>query len=121
MGSTKQNVSDIISAASVACAELELNSAGESARNDVPVVSIQTRMIEQIAHEHGVMLSNSAIVELRNSLSVGIKDRQVHSSRHAMLGWLPGIQNIASDSEFAAQTEALGWAASSHFEQSQRE
>jgi uncharacterized protein (DUF697 family) len=121
MGSTKQNVSDIISTASVACAELELNSTGEFYQKVSPVVSVQSRMIEEIALEYGVVLSYPATVELRNSLSEGMKDRQVHSSRHAMLGWLPGIQNVASDSEVAAQTEALGWAANSYFEQRQRE
>lgn len=116
MASTKQNVSEIISAASVDCAEVERKPTQGTNQNSLSIVSIQSNMIKVIALEYGVEIDVDTSNELLNELSAQMKDRQVHSSRQSMLGWLPGIENIARDSEVAAMTEALGWAANSHFE-----
>lgn len=116
MASTKQNVNEIISAASVYSAELELELVQGTSQDSLSIVSVQSNMIKAIALEYGVEIGVDVSNELLQKLSAQMKDRQVHSSRQSMLGWLPGIQNIASESEVAAMTEALGWAANSHFE-----
>jgi hypothetical protein len=46
-----------------------------------------------------------------------MQGNQVLFSRQAFVGWLPGIENDNNVSTAAALTEAIGWAANSHFEQ----
>ena len=70
-----------------------------------------------IAAEHGIAISDADAADLLRSLSETIKGRQVHLSRQAMAGWLPGIENANNDSAATARTEAIGWAANSHFDQ----
>jgi uncharacterized protein (DUF697 family) len=48
-----------------------------------------------------------------------VRSRQVLFSRQALVGWLPGIDNVSNDSTAAALTEAIGWAASSYFDQTE--
>jgi hypothetical protein len=51
------------------------------------------------------------------TFSATVQGRQVLLSRQALAGWLPGINSDMNDSTAAALTEAIGWAANSHFEQ----
>ncbi len=116
MASTRQNVSEIISAAAVACAEIEQQLERGMNADTLLIVSIQSNMIKAIGLEYSVAIDLAGSAELLKILSARMRDRLVHSSRHTMLGWLPGIENVASESETAGFTEALGWAANSHFE-----
>jgi len=117
MASTKQNVHDIICAASIASGAIEAGSAQAPEPDPAEIVAIHTNMIMAIASEHGVEIGNAAAADLLHSLSETIKGRQVHLSRQAMAGWLPGIDNASNDSATTARTEAIGWAANSHFDQ----
>jgi uncharacterized protein (DUF697 family) len=76
-------------------------------------------MIIAIASEHGVGITNASAADLLLTLSATVLGRQVPFSRQALVGWLPGIDNDINDSTAAALTEAIGWAANSHFEQTE--
>jgi uncharacterized protein (DUF697 family) len=119
MASTKQNVHDIISAAAIASCAIDAGSAPAPESDSTEIVSIHTNMIMAIASEHGIEISNADAADLLQSLSETIKGRQVHLSRQAMAGWLPGIDNANNDSAKTARTEAIGWAANSHFDQTE--
>jgi uncharacterized protein (DUF697 family) len=117
MASTKQNVHDIIHAASIASGAIDAGSAQAPESDPAEIVSIHTNMIMAIATEHGIEISNADAADLLHTLSETIKGRQVHLSRQAMAGWLPGIDNANNNSTTTARTEAIGWAANSHFGQ----
>lgn len=117
MASTRQNVHEIIRAASIACEEIDGGSAQASKSNSAAIVPIQTAMIIAIASEHGVEIDNAAAADLLLEFSADVQGRQVLLSSQALAGWLPGIDSAVNDSTTAALTEAIGWAANSHFEQ----
>jgi len=117
MASTKQNVQEIILAASDACAGKEGSLASGSESDSAAIVQIQTGMIVAIAAEHGIKIANDAAADLLRQFSETARSRQVVLNRHALVGWLPGIDNDDNESAAAALTEAIGWAANSHFEQ----
>lgn len=81
------------------------------------MVPIRTSMISAIASAHGIEITEGAAAELLSTLASTVQNRQVHFSRQAMAGWLPGIDNTNNESTAAALTEAIGWAANSHFGQ----
>lgn len=116
MASTKQNVHDIISAAAIASGTVDNGSAQTPGSDPAEIVTIHTSMIMAIAAEHGIEIGNADAAALLHSLAETIRGRQVHFSRQAMAGWLPGIDNANHDSTVTARTEAIGWAANSHFE-----
>jgi len=117
MASTKQNVHEIIYAASIASGAIDECLAQAPESDPAEIVSIHTNMIMAIAAEHGIEISNADAADLLHSLSETIKGRQVHFSRQAMAGWLPGIDNTNNGSTITARTEAIGWTANSHFDQ----
>jgi len=116
MASTKQNVQEIIHAASDACAGKDGGMAQASGSDSAAIVQIQTGMIIAIAAEHGIEIANDAAADLLHKFSETARSRQVMLNRQALAGWLPGIDNADNDSAAAALTEAIGWAANSHFE-----
>jgi uncharacterized protein (DUF697 family) len=107
MASSKQKIHGIIHEASNAC---------DGVDGDSVIVQIQTKMILAIASEHGIEINNAAATELLQTFIATVRSRQVHFSRQALAGWLPGIDNTADESKAAALTEAIGWAANSYFE-----
>lgn len=117
MASTSQNVHGIIRAASGACAGIDGGSAQAPESDTAAFVPIQTDMVLAIASEHGIGITRDAAAELLLTLTETVRSRQVLFSRQALAGWLPGIENAADDSTAAVLTEAIGWAANSHFEQ----
>jgi uncharacterized protein (DUF697 family) len=119
MASTKQKVHDIIHAASVASAGVDGGLAQAPEAESTAIVPIQTNMILEIASAHGKEITDAAAVELLSTLTATVRNRQVHFNRQAMAGWLPGIDNTNNDSTAAALTEAIGWAANSHFGQAE--
>jgi uncharacterized protein (DUF697 family) len=119
MASTKQNVHEIIHAASIACAGIDEGSTQAPESDSAAIVPIQTTMIIAIAAEHGIEITNAAAADLLITISTTMQSRQVVFNRQALLGWLPGIDNAINDSTAAALTEAIGWAANSHFEQTE--
>ena len=119
MASTKQNVHDIIYAAALASGAIAAGSAQTPESDPTEIVAIHTDMIIAIASEHGIKIGNADAADLLHALSETIKGRQVHLSRQAMAGWLPGIENADNDSVTTARTEAIGWAANSHFDQTE--
>lgn len=119
MASTKQNVHDIIHAASFACAGIDGGLAQVPESDSVAIVPIQTNMIIAIASEHGIEITHAAAADLLLTFSATMRSRQVLFSRQALVGWVPGIDNVNNDSTVAALTEAIGWAANSYFEQTE--
>jgi len=119
MASTKQNVHDIIHATSNACAEIDRGSAHMSDSKSEAVMPIQTKMIMNIASEHGIEITSAAAADLLLKFSEIARSRNVQlpSSRQALVGWQPGIDDVNDDSIAATTTETIGWAANSHFEQ----
>ena len=119
MASTKQNVLDIIHAASNACAVIDRGSAQMTDSESEATVPIQTKMIMNIASEHGVEITDATATDLLHTLSKTARTRnvQIPSSRQALVGWLPGIDDVNDGSVASATTEAIGWAANSYFEQ----
>ena len=119
MASTQQKVHEIIQAASIACAGID-GSLGQSPEAvSLAIAPIQTTMILAIASEHGIEITNAAATDLLLTFSATVRSRQVPFSRQALVGWLPGIDNDTNDSTAAALTEAIGWTANSHFEQTE--
>lgn len=114
MTSTKQNVQDIIRAASFACDGI----AGASPDAE-EIARIQTDMIMAIASEHGAVIDKAAAADLLLRFTATMQNFPVLSGRQSLVGWLPGIDNNPddTDSTAAALTEAIGWTANSHFEQ----
>jgi uncharacterized protein (DUF697 family) len=106
----KQKIHEIIHDASDACDGVD----GDSA-----IAPIQVSMILALASEYGIEMNNAAATELLQKLTATVRSRQVHFSRQALVGWLPGIDNPENDSTAAALTEAIGWAANSHFEKNE--
>jgi len=119
MASIKQNVSGIIHAASEACAGAGVGLAQAPEADSAAVASIQIEMVSAIASEHGIEINHDAAADMRHKLAATAQSRQVHSSRQALAGWLPGIDGAAGDSTVAALTEAIGWAANSYFKQAE--
>ena len=120
MASTKQNIQEIIRAASDACAGKDGDLAQAPEPDSAALVPIQTAMIIAIASEHGIELTDAAAADLLLKFSTTTRRRQVIYSRQALVGWLPGIENdnnVNNDSTAAALTEAIGWTANSYFEQ----
>jgi uncharacterized protein (DUF697 family) len=117
MASTKQNVHEIIKSASVASGAIGAGLAQAPESDSTAIDAIHTNMIMAIAAEHGIGINHADASDLLHSLSETIKGRQVHFSRQAMAGWLPGIDNANNDPTTTARTEAIGWAANSHFDQ----
>ena len=121
MASTQQKVHDLIQVASSACAEIEGQSAHGLAADSPAIASVQTTMIMSIASEHGIEITLADAAELLHTLSQGMQKHHVVFNRQAVVGWLPGIDNVDDGSSAAALTEAVGWAANSHFAQSAAE
>jgi len=119
MASTKQKVHDIIHDASVASAGIDRGLAQTPESVSEAIVPIQTSMIIAIASTHGIEIANAAAADLLRTFSANMRSRQVPFSRQALVGWLPGIDNVNNDSTAAALTEAIGWAANSHFDQTE--
>jgi uncharacterized protein (DUF697 family) len=117
MASTKQKVHDIIHDASVASAAIDPGSTQDPESVSEAILPIQTSMIIAIASAHGIEITSSDAVDLLRTLSSTMRSRQVPFSRQALAGWVPGIENVNNDSMSAALTEAIGWAANSHFGQ----
>ncbi len=117
MASTKQRISEIIYEASVTCAGIDENLANGTEAGKLEAAPIQIAMILAIASEHGIEISNAAATELLSMISSTMQSRQLLYSRQALVGWLPGIDDANNDSTMAALTEAIGWAANSHFDQ----
>lgn len=110
MAPSKQRIHGVIHEASGACDGVD----GDSA-----MVPIQTNMILAIAAEHGIEINNDAAADLLHTFTATVRSRQVHFSRQALAGWLPGIDAADNDSTAAALTEAIGWAANSYFEKTE--
>ena len=110
MAPSKQKIHGIIQEASNAC---------DGVVGDSAIAPIQTNMILALASEHGIEINNATATELLQKLAATVRSRQVHFSRQALVGWLPGIDSTDTDSTVAAITEAIGWAANSHFEQAE--
>jgi uncharacterized protein (DUF697 family) len=119
MASTKQKVHDIIHDASVASAGINRGSAQKPESVSEAIVPIQTSMIIAIASAHGIEITDTDAADLLRTLSSTMRSRQVPFSRQALVGWIPGIDNDNNDSTAAALTEAIGWAANSHFDQTE--
>jgi len=117
MASTKQKVHGIIHEASVACAGIGGDPAQVPGSDSVAIVPIQTNMIMAIASEHGIEVSKAAAADLLLTFTATVRSRQLPVGRQALVGWLPGIDNVINDSTAAALTEAIGWAANSYFDQ----
>jgi uncharacterized protein (DUF697 family) len=117
MASMKQKVHDIIHEASIACAGIDGGLAQVPESNSASIVLIQTAMIIAIASEHGIEITNAAAADFLITFSATMKNRQSLYSRQTLVGWVPGIDSITNNSTAAALTEAIGWAASSHFDQ----
>ena len=117
MASMQQKIHEIIQMASTACAGIDGGSGQIPAADSLAIIPIQTTMISAIASEQGIEITNAAAADLLLALSATVRSRQVPFSRQALVGWLPGIDNDNNDSTAAALTEAIGWAANSHFEQ----
>ena len=116
MPSTKQQVQDIIRAASFACSEIDAE-AQEAGPGPEAIASIQTGMIIAIASVHGIKMDNAAAADLLHTLASHMQGGQLPVSRQALAGWLPGIDNGINGSKATAVTEAIGWTANSHFDQ----
>jgi uncharacterized protein (DUF697 family) len=119
MASTRQNVHEIIHAASNACAEIDGGLVQVTESDSAAIVLTQTNMIIAIASEHGIEMTSVAATDLLLTLSATVRGRQVLLSRQALVGWLPGIDNVVHDSAAAILTEAIGWAANSYFDQTE--
>lgn len=119
MASTQQKVHEIIQAASLACVGIDGGPGQMPEAVSLAISPIQTNMILAIASEHGIEIDNAAAADLLLTFSATVRSRQVPFSRQALVGWLPGIDNDTNDSAVAALTEAIGWAANSHFEQTE--
>ena len=119
MASAKQKVHGIIHAASIACAGIDGGLAQVHESDSVAIVPIQTTMIIAIASEHGIEITNAAATDLLLTFTATARSRQVLFNRQALVGWLPGIDNVVNDSTAAALTEAIGWAANSYFEKTE--
>jgi uncharacterized protein (DUF697 family) len=117
MASTKQKVHGIIHEASIACAGIGGSSAQVPGSDPVAIVPIQTGMIMAIASEHGIGIAEAAAADLLLTLTATVRSRQLPVGRQALVGWLPGIDNVINDSTTSALTEAIGWAANSYFDQ----
>jgi uncharacterized protein (DUF697 family) len=115
MASIKQKVHEIIHLSSNNCVEINGDVAQESVSSRLN--SIRTELIIAIASAHGTEITQTTAIELLEKLSAMVRSRQVSVSRQAMAGWLPGIDHDCNDSTAAALTEAIGWAANSHFDQ----
>ena len=112
MLASKQKIHEIIHTASDACA-------GMNASDSADMVPIQTSMILAIASEQGIEMTHAAAADLLIVFTETARSRQALSSRHALAGWLPGIDNTDNDSTAEALTEAIGWTANSHFEKTE--
>jgi uncharacterized protein (DUF697 family) len=121
MPSTKQKVYDIIHAASIACAEIDGDSAQGPESVSAAIVPIQVAMIMAIASEHGIEITNAAAADLLNTFSATTRSGQAPYSRQALVGWLPGINNVSNGSVGSATTEAIGWTANTYFDQIEAE
>jgi uncharacterized protein (DUF697 family) len=119
MASTQQKVHEIIQAASNACAVIDSDSGQFPEADSLAIVPIQTNMIIAIALEHGSEITNASAADWLHTFSATVRSRQVPLSRQSLVGWLPGIDNDIKDSTAAALTEAIGWTANSHFEQTE--
>ena len=117
MASTYQKVHEIIHAASIACGGIDGGLAQAPESDSVAIVPIQTTMIIAIASEHGIEITMAAAADLLLTFAATVRSRQVIVGRQALVGWLPGIDNVTNDSTAAALTEAIGWTANSYFEQ----
>ena len=121
MASTKQNVHDIIHAASIECAGIDGGASQKPDSDPDAIVPIQTKMIVNIASEHGIEITDAGAADLLLTFSETARMRNVHlpSSRQALVGWLPGIDDADNGSTASSTTEAIGWAANSYFEQTE--
>jgi uncharacterized protein (DUF697 family) len=119
MASTKQRVHEIIHDAALACASLETGSAHVSGSLPEAGIAIQTKMIGEIASAYGIDFAPDAASDLQRTLLATMQSRQSLTSRNTLVGWLPGFDSETGDSAAAALTEAIGWAASAHFDKTQ--
>ena len=119
MASINQKVHRIIQAASISCAQIDGGLAQVPESDPVAIVPIQTTMIIAIASEHGIEITDAAASDLLLTFSATMRSRQGLFSRQALVGWVPGIDNVINDSIAAALTEAIGWAANSYFDQTE--
>ncbi len=115
MASTNQIIHGIIHSASVACAGVGRGLSQPSDPDPAAIVPIQTTMIIAIASEHGIEINAAAAADLLLEFAETARSRQLPVGRQALVGWVPGIDNVTNDSKAASLTEAIGWAANSYF------
>lgn len=102
---SKQKVHDIIHEASLAAVS-----------DSADLAAAQTAMVRSIATEYGVEITDAVAADLLLELTEKVKSRPMLSNRQLLVGWIPGIDEEDNGSDAAALTEAIGWAAHTHFE-----
>lgn len=115
MASTNQKVHGIIHSASIACAGVDRDLSQVPESDSAAIASIQTTMIIAIASEYGIDITDAAAADLLLTFAETVRSRQLPVGRQALVGWVPGIDNVSNDSKAAMLTEAIGWAANSYF------
>lgn len=79
----------------------------------IPITTIQIGMIIGIGEVFGVKLTEGAAKGLIAGFATSVVGRQMAG---LLVGWIPGIGNAIKAGTAGALTEAIGWAAVTHFE-----
>lgn len=113
--SKKEEASAIIHTAAALCAATAGALAqGATVGADTPaLIAIQTQMVKELAglFDHEIVLD-----DVLNYLIVKPGEYVGVQGAKALLGWFPGIGNIANATITFGHTEALGWAAYKYFD-----
>lgn len=86
--------------------------------DSIPITGIQVGMIISIGQIFDVKLTESVAKGLLTSFSAGVVGRNIAG---IAFGWVPIVGNTFKATTAAALTEAIGWAAVKHFEDSEKE
>jgi len=82
--------------------------------SDMPVLmALQTGMIVAIGQEHGCDITTAHAKSLLLTFTAGYGGRAISQF---LVGWIPGFGNAINATTAVSITEAIGWAADSHFE-----
>lgn len=111
--SKNSKVHGIIHTASAAAAAAGGGLAQLPGSDSALIVPIQTAMIVSIAKVHGHKITEAAAADLLLTFLSTMIGRKVSQ---LLIGWIPGVGNAINATTAAVMTEAIGWAADTHFE-----
>jgi len=112
MATISEKIHGIIHTTSAACAGAGVGLAQLPCSDSAIIGPLQTAMIVSIAQVHGANITKTAAADLLLTFAASITGRTLSQ---ILFGWIPVYGNIVNASTAAGVTEAIGWAADSHF------